>query len=393
MTGRSLRVALFAVAALVAFAPGRALADPAGPTDYRTEVESIEPESPTIDVEILGGDAFVQLTVDPGTDVVVMGYGGEPYLWFRPDGAVLENQNSAATLMNTSRNGAMPAGAHETDPTAEPEWKQIGSDHRWAWHDHRAHWMQADRPIGASPGDQILENEIPMEVDGSPVVVTVASRWEPAPSALPMWIGGVLGGLFAVGALRVSAPSVADDTMAGPAGGARARRRTLAVPVPAGGDGTAHGVVAAPGHRRHLCDRWDARRVRAFPILGRRGDARRRDRTGRVGLDQARRVVGGSDPDGCTRLARPSCGRVRIRVRRRVHRACVVVPVRCWNAANDGSRVRRVGQRVQGGEGLAAPGPPVRTSYPSSVTRMVCSYWAVRLPSAVTAVQSSSQIL
>jgi len=132
--------------------------------------------------------------------VVVMGYSGEPYLWFRPDGAVLENQSSAATLMNTSRNGAMPDGAHETEPGAEPDWKQIASDHRWAWHDHRSHWMQADRPIGASPGDQILENEIQLEVDGSPVVVTVASRWEPAPSAFPMWIGGVLGGLFAVGA-------------------------------------------------------------------------------------------------------------------------------------------------------------------------------------------------
>ena len=50
------------------------------------------------------------------------------------------------------------------------------------------------------------------------------------------------------------------------------------------------------------------------------------------------------------------------------------------------------GQRVQGALGLAAPGA-VSTSTPSSVTRMVCSNWAVRLPSAVTAVQSSSHIL
>src|SRR5205823_12407068 len=43
-------------------------------------------------------------------------------------------------------------------------------------------------------------------------------------------------------------------------------------------------------------------------------------------------------------------------------------------------------------------GPPgfgdhwVRTSTPSSVTSTVCSNWAVRLPSAVTAVHPSSQI-
>src|SRR5258705_7009393 len=40
-----------------------------------------------------------------------------------------------------------------------------------------------------------------------------------------------------------------------------------------------------------------------------------------------------------------------------------------------------------------AQGRAVRTSAPSEVTRMVCSNCAVRLPSAVTAVQPSSQIL
>ena len=139
-----------------------------------------------------------------------MGYSGEPYLWFRPDGAVLENQNSPATMMNTSRDGTMPEGAHEMDVTAEPEWKQIASDHRWAWHDHRAHWMQSARPVGASPGDQILEEVIPLEVDGAPVEVTVASRWELAPSKLPVWLGALTGVLLAAGAFvcrRRSAPT------------------------------------------------------------------------------------------------------------------------------------------------------------------------------------------
>ena len=208
MIGRSSGTGLFAlfglvlgvVLGIVIMSPVPAFADPAGPTDYRTEVVSIEPASPNIDVQILGGDAFVEVTAEPGTDVVVMGYGGEPYLWFQPDGAVLENQNSPATAMNTSRDGAMPAGAHEASADAEPDWKQIASDHRWAWHDHRAHWMQATRPTGASPGDQILEGVIPLEVDGTAVEVSVVSRWEPAPSALPMWLGGLFGLLCAVAA-------------------------------------------------------------------------------------------------------------------------------------------------------------------------------------------------
>ena len=55
--------------------------------------------------------------------------------------------------------------------------------------------------------------------------------------------------------------------------------------------------------------------------------------------------------------------------------------------------VNRCGQRFQGAVGLTAPGPPVSTSTPSSVTKTVCSYCAVRWPSAVTAVQSSSHTL
>jgi hypothetical protein len=61
-------------------------------------------------------------------------------------------------------------------------------------------------------------------------------------------------------------------------------------------------------------------------------------------------------------------------------------------AATVDRRGRR-GQRFHGAVGLTAPGPPVSTSQPSSVTRMVCSNCAVRRPSPVTAVQSSSHTL
>ena len=49
--------------------------------------------------------------------------------------------------------------------------------------------------------------------------------------------------------------------------------------------------------------------------------------------------------------------------------------------------------RANGADGLTLPGPAVSTSTPSSVTSTVCSNCAVRLPSAVTAVQPSSQSL
>ena len=38
------------------------------------------------------------MRVEPGVEAMVIGYEGEDYLWFRPDGVVLENQNSPGDL-------------------------------------------------------------------------------------------------------------------------------------------------------------------------------------------------------------------------------------------------------------------------------------------------------
>jgi hypothetical protein len=202
-------VALGAVAAVAVATP--AFADPPGPTDYQSTVRSIEPPTSTIDVGIVGGDSFVELRVQPGTEAIVVGYEGEDYLWFRPDGVVLENRNSPATYLNANRYGSsgIPATA---GADAEPDWEQVATGGYWAWHDHRAHWMQSARPFGLGPGDQILEAVIPVVVDGVTVEVTVVSTWQPEPSPLPMWLGVLAGVVVVVGALLLRSgpvPSIA----------------------------------------------------------------------------------------------------------------------------------------------------------------------------------------
>jgi hypothetical protein len=170
---------------------GVALADPAGPTDYRSEIIAIDPPTPQISLAVLGGDSFVELTVDAGTEAVVIGYRGEPYLLFRADGRVLENTLSPSTYLNAERYGTdFPDFA---DADAEPEWREIGTAGRWSWHDHRAHLMQPVPPFGTQPGDRILESVVPLVVDGREVDVTVISTWQPEPSSAPIWIGGALG--------------------------------------------------------------------------------------------------------------------------------------------------------------------------------------------------------
>ena len=182
-----------AIAALLVAAPaGTVAADPAGPTDFRTTVVSMTPAIDGIDVEVIGGDSFLQLTVAPGLDVVVLGYQQEPYLHFRSDGVVEENERSPAAYLNADRygGGEIPAGA---DPALPPNWRQVGSGGRHAWHDHRAHWMDPNPPANGVPGTQIQSATVPLLVDGVPVEIAVRTDWLPEPSWVPLAVGAAVG--------------------------------------------------------------------------------------------------------------------------------------------------------------------------------------------------------
>jgi hypothetical protein len=193
MTARRLLGAVVVLGAAVLAPAGVALADPAGPTDYRTTVTAMTPEVAGVEVSIVGGDAFLRLVVDPGIEVVVLGYQQEPYLRIRADGVVEENQRSPATYLNADRygTGTPPAGA---DPTLAPNWLPVGAGGSWAWHDHRAHWMSPDPPAAGSPGMQIQASTVPLLVDGTAVAVDVSTTWLAAPSRVPLAVGAAAGG-------------------------------------------------------------------------------------------------------------------------------------------------------------------------------------------------------
>lgn len=166
-------------------------ADPPGPTDYRTDVVSLTPTSDAVDVEIIGGDSFVSLTVAAGAAVEVIGYDGEVYLRFDPVGTVWENVASRTHWLNQDRYGdaTVPEGVSSDN---DPEWNRVGEHGRYAWHDHRAHWMLSSRPPGAEPGDTVLEAVVPLRVNGDEVDVLVRSVLQPPPSRLPQLVALVL---------------------------------------------------------------------------------------------------------------------------------------------------------------------------------------------------------
>lgn len=180
-----------AIVTLVLGFPSAARADPAGPTDYQTEVVAVEPPADGLEIAVIGGDAFIQFEVAAGTEVLVIGYRGEPFLRFGADGFVDVNDNAPSAYLSEDRYGETDVPDH-ADPDADPDWRQVADDGAYAWHDHRAHWMTGDRPA-AEPGDQILEAVIPAVVDGVPTSITVISTWVSPPP--PFWsVGGAMAG-------------------------------------------------------------------------------------------------------------------------------------------------------------------------------------------------------
>jgi hypothetical protein len=185
-----------ALALAVALAPTVALADAAGPTDYLTEITAVSPSSvlDAVELDIVGGDAFVRIRVEPGHEVVVRGYlpDEEPYLRIDAEGRVERNVRSYATYYNENRFGTDEI-PEVVDTSAAPEWEQIADGGEYAWHDHRAHWMSEEPLVGLDPGDSLPEEAIPIVVDGVEATVSVVTTLQPAPSRLPAVAGALLG--------------------------------------------------------------------------------------------------------------------------------------------------------------------------------------------------------
>ena len=168
-----------------------AAADPAGPSDFRSEVTGIVPSVDGVTAEIRGGDSFLELTVDEGHTVIVEGYTGEPYLRFQPDGTVERNRLSTATYLNDDRQGEVdiPADVTAAGPDAEPEWEAVADGGTYAWHDHRVHWMDDSSP-SVDRGEPVPGAydpwRVPIVVDGAPAEVQGILVYEESVSAAPL---------------------------------------------------------------------------------------------------------------------------------------------------------------------------------------------------------------
>jgi len=200
-----LSLALVVVAALPASAHA---VGGATPTNYQTRILSISPQVPGVTVRVVEAGARIELVNTSGEDVIVPGYGGEPYLKVGP-GGVEENTRSPATYLNQTIDASTKPPA-DADVKAEPAWRKVNGGTSVAWHDHRTHWMGGKPPpeVQQNPGQRrviIPEWKLELQRAGQPIVVTGDLTWVPGPSAAPWLIGAAVLAVLLVLASRTPA--------------------------------------------------------------------------------------------------------------------------------------------------------------------------------------------
>jgi hypothetical protein len=172
------------------------------PSNYQTTVDGTTPAVRGLTVQSIDLGNELELHNDTQTDVVVLGYQGEPYLRIGPRG-VFENIRSPAKYLNQTRDGKTPVPA-SADPAATPEWHQIGTGTTARWHDHRAHWMGTDDPpeVARNPDQRHLIDHWQLQLRRGSQDITVSGDllWVPGPKPWG-WLLGALAAAAVVVAL------------------------------------------------------------------------------------------------------------------------------------------------------------------------------------------------
>jgi hypothetical protein len=198
-------VALAALAAPCA----TALAHQGNP-NFRSNLRSVTPRVPGLDVEVLNLDDRLQLINRSGKTVEIDGYNGDVYARIEADGTVQLNRRSPAYYLNQERFATVDVPA-SADPKAAPQWQTVDKTARFEWHDHRIHWMGKGLPPAVtdkSTRTKIFDWRVPVRVGGRPGAIAGTLTWVgepgggPPAGAIVAFVGMVLAGGAAVVVVR-----------------------------------------------------------------------------------------------------------------------------------------------------------------------------------------------
>ncbi len=186
--------ALLALAAVIAPVSSAHQGNP----NFRSEITSIGPTglADGIALTVKNFDDGLELVNRSGKVVVVIGYDGEPYLRFSPDGVVEVNLNSPSYYLNEDRLADVEV-PERADPDAVPEWSQIDDTGVGYWHDHRSHYMGDGIPVQVSDEDavtKVFDYRIPMVIDGESANARGTLTWVGSDEGVPLapFVGLVL---------------------------------------------------------------------------------------------------------------------------------------------------------------------------------------------------------
>jgi hypothetical protein len=174
------RPALVAALAALVLCPAAA-GHTGGGRGYESTPHGFRPRLPGVYVSVLERDDRLWLENDSGKAAVVLGYDGEPYLRFAPDG-VYRNARSPATYLNEDRYAKVELPAR-ADVHASPQWVKVTGKRAWDWHDHRIHWMSTVPPprVRADPSrpHHVFDWKVPLESGGRRYAIVGSLDWAP----------------------------------------------------------------------------------------------------------------------------------------------------------------------------------------------------------------------
>lgn len=152
-----------------------------GSPQYLSVIRSVTPAVPGLSVVMLDRSDRLQVTYRGRSTVVFKGYDDEPYLRFLPSGIVQRNTLSPAAYLNADPSGkaTVPAVA---DAKAPPRWQTVSRDGRFEFHDHRIHWMGAQRPPAVQNADvrtKIQDWRVPIVSGRASGAVAGTLYWTP----------------------------------------------------------------------------------------------------------------------------------------------------------------------------------------------------------------------
>lgn len=178
-----------------------------GDPNFRSEIDSVSPSLPGVELEILNYDADIEMVVRRGHEVTIFGYEGEPYARVLRDGTVQKNKRSPATYLNTDRyaEAAVPESA---DPEAPPRWETIDTSGTLRWHDHRSHYMAEGTPPQVedeSKRTKVFDYEVPLRIDGRRGAIEGTLYWvgPTDTSKTPFLIAGLVLVVLGAGAVLI----------------------------------------------------------------------------------------------------------------------------------------------------------------------------------------------